>query len=43
MFATYSAAMLIKTDEAAVRTLIDTLGGNPTLHRIVDLIIKALN
>jgi hypothetical protein len=38
--ATYAAVILIKSNEAAVRVLIDTLGGSQTLHRIVDLIVK---
>jgi hypothetical protein len=36
----YSVAFFIQRNEAAVRTLVDTLGGGPTLQRIVDLIIK---
>jgi hypothetical protein len=41
--AAYGAAWLIKANEAAVRTLIDTLGGSQTLQKIVDLIIKVLS
>lgn len=40
--ASYGAALFIRANEAAVRTLIDTLGGGPTLQRIVDLILKIL-
>jgi hypothetical protein len=36
----YTIAIFIQRNEAAVRTLIDTLGGGPTLQRIVDLIVK---
>jgi hypothetical protein len=37
---TYALAVLIKSNETAVRTLIDTLGGSATLHKIVDVIIN---
>ena len=39
----YGSAWFIKSNEVAVRTLIDTLGGSHTLHKIVDLIVNLLS
>jgi hypothetical protein len=41
--AAYGSALLIKANEAAVRTLIESLGGSQTLHKIIDLIIKLVS
>lgn|GEM_PF-2205245 len=41
--AAYGLAWLIKNNEAAVRTLIESLGGSQTLHKIIDLIIKLIS
>lgn len=35
--------ILIYNNIAAVRTLINTLGGNQTLHKIIDIIVKSVN
>jgi hypothetical protein len=40
--ATYATIWFVKSHEPAVRLLIDTLGGNQTLHRIIDLIVRNL-
>ena len=39
----YAAAEWIKANAAAVHTLMDTLGGNETLHRIINWIIKMIS
>ena len=41
--AVYGAALLVKANEVAIRTLIDTLGGGPTIHRIIDIIIRTVS
>ena len=36
-------AVWIKSNETAVRQLIDTLGGNSALRKIIDLVIEAVS
>jgi uncharacterized spore protein YtfJ len=33
-------AFLIRTNEASIRVMIDSLGGASTFHKIIDLIVK---
>ena len=39
----FYAALLVKTYEPAIRTLVDSLGGGANLHRIIDLIVQSVS
>lgn len=39
----YGTALFVKANEVAIRMLIESLGGSPSLHRIIDIIVRAVS